>query len=190
MSRKFESLNIDEATPEQVRGYASTFLGIPTDDVPDSEVMAKVRASIEGNTIFVSTDSDGIPASPSQSGSPPPKPKDGEIGGGGLVGTLGRSDPKVTLTLHAEERDGVVVNRHKEVGVNGVVWLLKRGESITIPYRVYVALKNAERHVITHTSEGEQREQVVLNTPFNVERMPSDEEIKAWHEATDAEFVP
>lgn len=182
---KFESLNIDEATPEQVRGYAATFLGIPTDDVPDSEVMAKVRASIEGSTIFVATDG-AIPAS--QAGSPPPKVEEDK--GGGLVGTLGRGDPKVTLTLHAEERDGVVVNRHKEVGVNGVVWLLKRGESVTIPYRVYIALKNAERHIITHTNEGEQREQVVLNTPFNIEKMPSDKEIADWHAKTDAEFVP
>lgn len=185
MSRKFESLNINEATPEQVRAYASTFLGIPTEDAADSEILAKVRASIEGETIFVDVATDDAP---DQTGSAPPKPA--EERGGGLVGSLGRNDPKVTLTLHAEERDGVVVNRHKEVGVNGVVWLLKRGESITVPYRVYENLKNAERHVITHTSEGEQREQVVLNTPFNVEHMPPQSEIDEWHAKTDAEFVP
>jgi hypothetical protein len=184
MSRQFETVMIDEATAEQVRAYATNFLGIPTEDVPDGEVMAKVRASIEGNTIFVATATD----SGDQTGFPPPPVED--TVGGGLVGTLGRDDPKVTLTLHAEERDGVVVNRHKEVGVNGVVWLLKRGEPITIPYRVYVALANAERHIITHTAEGEVREQVVLNTPFNVERMPPPEEIAAWHRKTDQLFVP
>lgn len=184
MSRKFESLNINEATPDQVRRYAASFLGIPTDDVPDADILAKVTASIEGSTIFVDVAEDPV----DQTGSAPPKVEGGS--GGGLVGSYGRDDPKVTLTLHAEERDGVVVNRHKEVGVNGVVWLLKRGESITVPYRVYLALKNAERHVITHTSEGEQREQVVLNTPFNVERMPSKEEIDDWHAKTDAVFVP
>jgi hypothetical protein len=186
MSRKFESLNISDATPEQVRAYATTFLGISVEsDTPDSEVLAKVRASIEGDTIFVATgDDEGV----DQTGSPPPKVE--QTVGGGLVGTLGRDDPKVTLTLHAEERDGVVVNRHKDVGVNGVVWLLKRGESITIPYRVYEALKNAERHVVTHSDQGEQREQVVLNTPFNIERMPPQDEIDAWHAKTDQEFVP
>jgi hypothetical protein len=184
MTTKFESIKIDEAKPEQVRAYAANFLGIPVDGVEDGEVMAKVRASIEGNQIFVAKGLDDV----DQTGTPPADVEQNT--GGGLVGTLGRSDPKVVLTLHAEERDGVVVNRHKEVGVNGVVWLLKRGEPITIPYRVYVALKNAERHVITHTPEGEVREQIVLNTPFNVERMPPQEEIDAWQRETAQQFVP
>lgn len=184
MTAKFQSVSLDEATTEQVRAYASNFLGIPVDDVPDGEVMAKIRASIEGNQIFVAT-----PEADADMSGTAPTPA-AESAGGGMVGSLGRDDPKVTLTLHAEERDGVVVNRHKEVGVNGVVWLLKRGEPITIPYRVYIALKNAERHVITHTPEGEVREQVVLNTPFNVERMPPPEEVKAWHAKTDQMFVP
>jgi hypothetical protein len=183
--KQFETVNIDDATPPQVRDFAASFLGIPVDDVTDGEVLAKVRASIEGSTIFVATEK----GDPDQSGLEPVPPPD-EVSGGGLVGTLGREDPKVTLTLHAEERDGVVVNRHKEVGVNGVVWLLKRGEPITIPYRVYMALRNAERHIITHTPEGEVREQVVLNTPFNVERMPPPDVIEAWHRKTDQLFVP
>jgi hypothetical protein len=181
--RSFETVSIDEASPEQLRDFAKTFLGIDVSNDDDNAVLAKVRAANEGTTIFVRSAQDEA----DQTGSPPPKPADV---GGGLVGSLGRDDPKVTLTLHAEERDGVVVNRHKEVGVNGVVWLLKRGESITIPYRVFMALNDAERHVITHTSEGEVREQKVKNTPFNVERMPSQEEIKAWHAQTDSQFVP
>ena len=182
--RKFETVTLDEATPEQLREYAKSFLGQIVDNDDDAAVRAKVRAATEGETIFVPADTGEIS---DQTGTPPP---DTEGTGGGLVGTLGRNDPKVTLTLHAEERDGQVVNRHKEVGVNGVVWLLKRGESITIPYRVFLALDAAERHVITHTTEGEQREQVVKNTPFNIERMPPPEEIKAWHEKTDSQFVP
>lgn len=182
--RKFESMNINEATPEQLRNYAMIFLGIPVEGDDDAAVLAKVRAANEGETIFIKapdpeTDQTGSAPTPGE-----------EIKGGGIVGSLGRSDPKVTLTLHAEERDGVVVNRHKEVGVNGLVWLLKRGEPITIPYRVYEALKNAERHVITHTSDGEVREQIVHNTPYNIERMPPDEEIAKWHAQTDQMFVP
>lgn len=182
--RKFESKNINEATPEEIRAYAQNFLGIPVADVEDADVLAKVRAANEGDTIFVATVPEVVEP---QTGS---EPEDVEGRSNALVGSLGRDDPKVTLTLHAEERDGVVINRHKEVGVNGVVWLLKRGESITIPYRVFEALNNAERHVITHTSEGEHREQVVKNTPFNIESMPSAAEIADWHKRTDAEFVP
>ncbi len=182
--QKFETKSLNEATPDELRNYAKQFLGIPVDDDDDAAVLAKVRAANDGDTIFVANGAD-----PADMSGDAPLPVEASQGGG-TMGTLGHDDPKVTLTLHAEERDGVVVNRHKEVGVGGRVWLLKRGESITIPYRVYSALKDAERHVITHTPEGEQREQVVHNTPFNVERMPPPEEIAAWHKRTDDMFVP
>lgn len=181
---QFQTKNIVDASPEELRRYASQFLGIPiAEDTKDAEVLAKVKSANEGDTIFVDVgDAEVI----DQRGSPPPA----AAAGGGLIGSLGRSDPKVTLTLHAEERDGVVINRHKEVGVNGQVWLLKRGEPITIPYRVFEALENAERHVITHTGEGEIREQKVKNTPYNIVRMPTPEEITEWHEKTDAAMMP
>lgn len=184
--RKFESITIDTATPTQLRNYAQSFLGIPVEGDDDAAILAKVRAANEGDTIFISTGPAETPAS--QTGAAPPDVEKKQ--GGGIVGSLGRDDPKVTLTLHAEERDGVVVNRHKEVGVNGVVWLLKRGQSITIPYRVYKALELAERHVITHTQDGEQREQVVKNTPYNIEKLPSEQEVADWHARTDDQFVP
>lgn len=183
--KKFETKNINDATPAEIRVYAQTFLGIPTEDIEDAEVLAKTLAANENDTIFVAVESDEDEGT--QTGSPPP---DVENNGQPLAGGLGKDDPRVTLTLHAEERDGMVVNRHKEIGVGGVIWLLKRGESITIPYRVYEALNNAKRHAITHTKEGDVREQIVHNTPFNIERMPSEEEIKAWHLRTDDQFAP
>lgn len=183
--RKFETMLTEDATPDQLRAFAEKFLGLPVREDSDASVLAKIKAAHEGNTIFVPNIE---PEGPDQTGSPPPDVE--KKTGSNIVGSLGRNDPKVTLTLHAEDRDGMVVNRHKEVGVNGVAWLLKRGESITIPYRVFEALQNAERHVITHTSEGEQREQVVKNTPYNVEKMPPPEELAEWHALTDNEFVP
>lgn len=183
--RKFENISINDAKPDQLRAFAQSFLGIPVNDDDDAAVLAKVRAAHDGDEIFVRAE----PEETDQSGAAPTRVEIDKQGGG-IVGSLGRDDPKVTLTLHAEERDGVVVNRHKEVGVNGVVWLLKRGEVITIPYRVFKALEAAERHVITHTHDGEVREQIVKNTPYNVERMPSADEIRAWHARVDSQFVP
>lgn len=180
--KKFATKNINDATPDELRAYAVQFLGIPVEDTSDAEVLAKVRAANEGDTIFVAEEAETT----DQTGTPP-----APVGEGlGLQGTLGRNDPKVQLTLHAEDRDGVVNNRHKEVGVNGRVWLLKRGESITIPYRVYLALEAAERNVITHDGEGNTREQKVKNTPYNIERMPPAEEIRAWHERVDQLVMP
>lgn len=183
---KFKTKNINDATPEELRTFAGSFLGIPLDDSDThTEVLAKVLAAHDSDTIYISEEPENI----DQTGSAPP-PVAGQTVGGGLVGSLGRDDPKVTLTLHAEERDGVVVNRHKEVGVNGIVWLLKRGESITIPYRVFGALADAKRHVITHTSEGETREQVVQNTGYNIENMPPPAEVAEWHSKYDNMINP
>lgn len=182
--QKFETKSIDDATPEELREYAASFLGIPTDGIPNDQVLAKVRAANDGDTIYVR----GAEAPPPQIGTPPMPVEEPEARR--LVGGVGRDDPKVRLTLHAEERDGVVNNRHKEVGVNGVVWLLKRGVSLDVPYRVYLALNDAERDNISHDAEGNVIRQRVKNTPFNVERMPSQAEIDAWHERTRDQFVP
>lgn len=184
MSR-YESKNIDEATTEELRVYGTQFLGIPLEDnLSDAEVLAKVKTANDGATIWI------MPAPEiDQTGAPPP-PVDVGQSTGGLMGGLGRADPKVRLTLHAEERDGVITSRHKEVGVNGIVWLLKRGESLEVPYRVYLALNDAVRDGITHDSEGEVHHQMVHNTPFNVEHLPSKEEIADYHSRTDDQFVP
>lgn len=182
--QKFETVKLADSKPEQRREFAQRWLGVSVDGLTDDEVLAKITASHEGDTIFLEKDAPPV----DQTGSPPPKP--GEIQGGGIVGSLGRGDPKVRIVVHAEERDGVVDNRHLPVGVNGMVWLLKRGEEITIPYRVFEALNNAERHVITMTKDGEQREQRVKNSPFNIVHMPPAEEIAAWHERVDQLHLP
>lgn len=182
----FKSKSLAEATPDEIRYFATSFLGIPTDGLEDSEVLAKLRAA-NGNSenIFVR---EGETPPVDQTGSPPPAPE--ESVDGALRGSLGHTDPKVQLTIHAEERDGITTTRHKEVGVNGVVWLLKRGESITIPYRVYEALQNAEREVISHDKDGNPISQRAMATPFNVEVLPPAAEIAAWKARTQDRFVP
>lgn len=173
-----------EASAEEIRDFAVSYLGIPVDGLSDSEVQAKVKAAAASDTIFVR----GAKEETDQTGSPPPAPV--KASGGSLMGGLGHDDPKVQITIHAEERDGVTISRHKEVGVNGIVWLLARGESITVPYRVYEALKNAERENITHDKDGEVIIQKVVSTPFNIEKFPSAAEIAAWEERTKDIFVP
>ena len=188
MSKAFIEKKIDDATAEEVRMFASSFLGIPTVDQSDDQVRAAVRAATETDAIYVRVQ----PPEADQTGSPPLPP----VSVQGVVeqtvrlqGGLGHNDPKVRIVLHNEEKDGVIVSRHKEVGVNGVVWLLKRGEPIDIPYRVYHALNNANRDVITHNGEGEVMTQSVKNTPFNVEMMPPADEIKAWEARTGSQFM-
>lgn len=183
--QRFESKTIDEATPEELKAYAIQFLGIPIDDTDtDATVLAKVRSANEGDIIWIAPQQQT-----DQTGSAPPAPDDVATGSG-LMGGLGRGDPKVQLTIHAEERDGVVNTRHKEVGVNGVVWLIKRGVSVEVPYRVYLVLQNAIRDNQTHDLEGNMIHQNVHSVPFSVERMPSQAEIDAWEARTRDQFAP
>jgi hypothetical protein len=181
---KFETKTLAEASANEVRDYATSFLGIPSEGLSDGEVLAKVRAANDGETIYVRVDEGGVP---DQAGSAPPLVSD--VGStGGLKGGLGRGDPKVQLTLHAEERDGVVSTAHKSVGVNGVVWLIKRGVSVSVPLRVFYALDVAVRENISHDqspdNEGVPIIQKVHSTPFNIERMPPQDEIDAWQART------
>lgn len=187
MPQKFTTKPIDEATPDELRAYAQQFLGIMCDGVLDKEVTARVRAANDGPTIYVEVPSEDEPHS--QAGSPPPPSEDQEDRAA-LVGSLGRDDPRVQITIHAEERDGLVIARHKEVGVNGVVWALARGQSINIPYRVYLALENAERDSIVHNGDGVPISTKAKNTPYNVEVMPTKAEIADWHARTDNELMP
>ena len=184
MAKAFLEKKIDDATPEEVKEFASRFLGIPTAELTDGQIAAKVRAATETDMIYVSVP----PEEQEMTGHPPIAVEDDVAAK--LQGGLGHSDPQVKLILHNEEKDGVIVSRHKEVGVNGVVWLLKRGTEITIPYRVYLALNNAARDVITHDGTGEVMTQTVKSTPFNVTKLPTDDEVAAWEKRTATQFVP
>jgi poly(3-hydroxyalkanoate) synthetase len=61
-----------------------------------------------------------------------------------------------------------------------------------VPWRVVLALDNAVANMITHrTDEGHEGEVVERKTrrvSYQFINKPTDEEIKAWHERTDAEF--
>lgn len=185
---KYESVLIDDASPAQLRNYAISFLGIPVSDaMSDPEVLALIKQASDSASIWIAPsqviDQAGS-APPAQPGAQEPQQSQP------LVGGLGRGDPRVSLTLHAEEREGVVVSHHKAVGVNGTVWAIKRGVQVDVPYRVYLALKDAVRDAITHDGEGEVISQKVHAVPFSVQRMPSQEEIDAFHERTRATFCP
>ncbi len=188
MSKAFLEKKIDDATADEVRLFAASFLGIPTDGQTDDQVRAAVRAATETDVIYVRIEPE---ATHDQTGHPPLPPvvATSDEAPTKLQGGLGHGDPKVRIILHNEEKDGVIVSRHKEVGVNGVVWLLKRGEEIDIPYRVYLALNNANRDVITHNGEGEVMTQSVKNTPFNVVGMPTKDDIHAWEQRTASQFM-
>jgi len=190
---KMQPLPILDATEAQRRSFATDFLGLdlePTDT--DETIFAKIMAATNNNeTIYVQPESDE-PAH-SQAGSPPQpvagatRPEDVQR----MQGTLGRDDPKVTIFINNEDRNGEIYDRDVAVGVNGTVWQLRRNMPLTIPYRVYEALKVAVRDSITHNpNTGEEHSTPVSAVPFNVQSMPPAAEVAAWHERVDSAFCP
>jgi len=103
-------------------------------------------------------------------------------------------DPKVTLKIH--KTDDKRRSKDVTVGVNGVVWRMKRGEVINVPYRVYLALQNAKEKAAVELDEinpltgtPKMGWEEIHSYPFEVHKMPSDEEIAAWEVATGSGFA-
>lgn len=103
------------------------------------------------------------------------------------------NDPKVELTIMktADKTRAKIA----DVMVNGVVFRIKRGERVGVPYRVFEALENAKEMQAVDTDEinpatGEpfKEWQEVLSYPYMVHRMPSDEEVQAWRARTSDDF--
>jgi hypothetical protein len=97
-------------------------------------------------------------------------------------------DPKVELTIHKTSE----TYRSKDVSVatNGDVFRMQRGQRVSVPYRVYLTLRDAKEMQAVETGEERMgipvREwQEVYSYPFDVHKMPTDEEIADFHARTD-----
>lgn len=103
------------------------------------------------------------------------------------------NDPKVELTI-AKTADKTRA-KVADIMVNGVVFRIKRGERVTVPYRVYEALENAKEKQAVDSDEinpitGEpfKEWEEVLSYPFNVHKLPDEEEVEKWRAATSEGF--
>jgi hypothetical protein len=100
-----------------------------------------------------------------------------------------RIDPRVLIQINNDENNGEVNKEDVPVGVNGVVWQLKRGMPLDVPYRVLLVLMDAKRQIITHSTaqdnEGEVVTSIAYAYPFVVIKPADPEEVRAWHAAVD-----
>lgn len=183
--------NILDADEIEIRAYAVNFLGLDLESDDDGQIiMAKVLAAQNQNeTILVMvadapTDMTGT-APTFVPGASAPTPV------GQMQGSLGKGDPRVVIRINSEERNGVTYNKDVAVGVNGVAWQLMRDRDLTVPYRVYAALKIAVRDSITHDpATNEELHSNVPAVPWQVIEMPPRAEVEAWMAATSEQFCP
>lgn len=183
----------------------TTFTTIPMATASDAQLLQFAEMigadidSADGRTAFISKihmiapgiDAIRLPevASAPQGGSAPEAPMD--FGDDPKATALGAvrmhtsfPDPRVILQIDNEERDGQTYSQDVNVGVNGKVFQLKRGTPLDVPARVWIALNNARRNVITHDSEGNVQESSALSYPFTVIEPASQADLREWHEQT------
>lgn len=175
-----------DAEPHEIRAFATNFLNLDmTGSENDAEVLAMVERAQPGiSLIFVEEKEEA----------------EGPLTGtydiiqqddGRLTGSLGRGDPRVVINIPFGSED-TIGRADVGVGVNGVVWQLRRGQNIKVPWRVVEALGLTEQDVIRHDME---KDEVIITKAMRFpiqfpEGMPSRETIAEWRERTDDSFCP
>lgn len=193
---------IEEATAHERLTYARDFLNLDGIDeaASDEQVIAAIRgAQPNSPNIFVEEVNEEEQAHREQaarqqsSGNPmnmnlaQPEEGDGEQ----QKGSLGKNDPRVIILIRSVDQADGLGGHDVPVGVNGVIWQLKRNMDLDVPWRVVEALGLTDQDIVRHTEEGDvtitTSRRVVVEFPYG---MPKFEEIKAWREQTDNKFCP
>lgn len=198
---KFQNVKITEATEKQLRTFVTDFLGL---DVTGNEKPAALRALIatahDSDEIYVAQDAEPMvpfgDAPPLAAGAAALRVdaqatiKTG-LAGGGIQGGVGRSDPRCKIMIPSAEVDGKTIDDDVQVGVNGTAFLIRRNETVDVPLRVWLALKNAIRTSINHNpSTGEETRRDVPAYPVQTLERPTDAVIEAWEASIAAQFCP
>jgi hypothetical protein len=171
---KTKQLPLAEASERQIRDYAETMQLDLSDAHSETDVLAVLGAAWPFSWIPVAdAPDDGGDGDQGEAALPEPQQ---EI----LVGGIGSNDPKVRLRLGETELPGG--KEPAVIAVNGRTVVIQRKLVVDLPYRFYLAMRNAVRELVF--SE-------VTNFPvLEIIAMPTADEIKRWHERTDNEIMP
>lgn len=186
-------VQLDDASHPQLRYYCEAILnldGIKPVGQSSSYYIARIRAVLgdEINEIELPADSVNFAAPKPAAIDIAPTPE-GAIPSG-VAGQHYMYDPKVELTI-APTNDRTR-SRDVQVAVNGDAFIMQRGKRIAVPYRVYLALKDAIETVSRDTDEINPQSQMPVKEwveqpsySFTENKLPTDEQIAEWHRRTD-----
>lgn len=187
MSIPQKRVAIADATEQQLRDFAIQIMGISLDTkAKPAEIRSAIaRVWTEPNIpVMVAP----APAEAPKGDAPlPPINHTAKASSKAMVDRTSGMDPKVRLVIHRQEGKGG--DRDLPVSVNGATILIPRGKQVEVPYRYFLALKNAVQTIVEQdeiTLEEIRRD--VPSYPFEVASggMPSQAEIDAWHVAINA----
>lgn len=201
MQPEVTSVHIDEATPDQLRSFATRFLNL---DIPntasDDEVKSAIDRALPGTVqIWAFADAkaeEQVMAEAEAAAAAPDSQVPTFQDGSRQVGSLGRDDPRYTIRIPSVETNDKSGQLPVLVGVNGRAWEIKRDVDVSIPARVFEALKNATgvnvRHEAVHGDPSQIEEVKTATKRYAVEvvERPSSAALEEWHERTDALLCP
>ena len=191
-------VKLDDASNPQLRYYCEAILnleGIKPVGQSNSYYVSRIRAALgdEIEEIELPEESLKFAAPTPQAIDIAPTPE-GDIPSG-VAGQHYMYDPKAEITI-APTNDKTR-SRDVQVAVNGDTFIMQRGKRVSVPYRVYLAIENAIETVARDTDEINPQSQMPVKEwveqpsySFTVHKLPSDEEIAAWHRRTDNYVEP
>lgn len=182
-------IKLIDANRQQLRDHLINVLGAPVSQVPENTahatLVAKIKGMVEGDEFEVP---DVAPPAAMQVQQAPAgsvveelavftdkKAKPRFLTGIPTVSN-GQHDPKVGLTLTKTDD----LDKPAVVSVNGRTMLVPRGEPVEIPYRYYLALKNAVRTIIDQDGSGGETRRDVPAHPYSIINVPTPNQIAEW----------
>lgn len=212
MSDTLELVALDEADIASLRQFASVTLGLevrPGTNGPQLRgLIQKADPTISQVPVYV-PEGPGVPrgaapAKPSVSGAVRPaitangQPVEAEPASTGWASSVAdpmhhSHDPRVLISI--SRTDDKRRTKDVTVQVNGVTFIIQREQEVPVPYRVYLALRDALENAAV---DGDEVNPVtgdpikvwakVPSYPFSVIEKPPQAEVDAWLERTSRNF--
>lgn len=186
-------VKLDDASNPQLRYFCEAVLnldGIKPVGQRNDFLIAKIKAALGEDVTEIELPKESVNFAPPKAAAKEIAPTPEGAIPSGPAGLHFMYDPKVEITVAAT--DDKRRPRDVQVAVNGDVIIIQRGQRVAIPYRFYLALENAIEKVSRDTGEinphSQMPEKEWVDQPsydYRVHKLPTDEEIAAWHARTD-----
>lgn len=169
-----KNIPIEEASDDQLRSFAANILQLELGDDVRSRAQLLAKIDTVWKQAFVQVEE--LPELVLQNDATAPVVPVQQLT------ARYADDPKVELTIGNTSYPGG--KEPVPVSVNGSPNLvIQRERRVALPYRFYLAL--LEAHEVQTIQEGKELvETRITNYPVQIHKLPSDEEVAAWHERT------
>lgn len=169
---------LTDATRPQLFQFATVTLGLEIPNTANSAgIIGRIAAADPNITEFEIEEAEAAPVKESVGNVAKPAAMEGKLT------THYSDDPKVLVMIPSVHGKGG--DRDVQIAHNGDIWLMKRDQEVALPYRAFIALKDAREmdYRQTEALPGKPAEMISREVPsysYQVSELPSKAEIAAW----------